>query len=535
VVKQNPKQCIKYTIDPTNPKNFLAVIEFPADEIHIERRVFDIKTYAQLKGTKADWKHIQPANDFLATLDRDEYSYLVKLFVRSKRDLNQIRDRASAMNAITAIDEKVAKTFGKLNLSERIHQYVSEDKRITMPDLSDVGKRPQDTPEKTFGEEEYHLINAIIVISKILFPIFGEIINKVQHVSDLHNGVKEIVAFGIVNTLMTRDFSEIIQKLHNYVSKMVDQSLSDDPMLTFYGITETSLTYDKLAKMIVKNFVNHDLYQEGGNVMRYIAVTIKRALNAETSGSNKKVTYKARILPELGGDDGRNVSLLENAVSTASEPIEIPIIVKIAVDKFTENYLIKNNIRPSFFEQVVSYYKITSLPPTPINELVVAMFVADPIGSAYCVKYMNMEMMVKIIVIIQIYAMKMGFKEIIPLLSLIPTGTVKIDSDEVDNAILISEGRGDSDINYYINLREETMHLDDFNNFNFTDLMENIFKFIVNNVHTFNVSPKILELSDTGDTISEDGILRYNKNIISELYKFLYHLLKIAQLDRKII
>ena len=521
--------------DPGNPKNLFAEVVFDNDEIRSERRTFDIKTYARLRSNLTYWEHIQPANDFITkTLDKDEYNYLVRLFVRAKRDLGQIRDRASVMQAVAAIDEKVAKTFGKLALSERIFDYVVKDSRITMPDLTGIGTRPQDTKEKTFYEDEYHLINSIIIISKILFPIFGELINKIQHVEDTYSGVKEIVTFGIVNSLLNRDFEVIIKKLHNYISKIIDTTLSDDAMLVFHGITETSLTYSILAKMVVKNFVNHDLYRSGGNVMLYLAVTVKRAIDTETGSSNKNLAYLARILPETG-DDGRNISFLENSINTTSEPVEIPVIVKIGVDKFITDYLSRNKILTSLFDDAVAFYKVTSLPPTPINELLVAMFVADPIGSAYCVKYMNMDMIIKIVVILQIYAMRMGFKELIPLLSLIPTGTIKTDTDEIDNHIIISDGRGLGDINYYVNLRELTTHLDDFSNFNFVELMKNLILFVVGNVHTFNVAPSIMELGNMGNTVSDDGIVRYDKNIIAAIYRFMHHMLILATVSRDII
>lgn len=520
--------------DPTNPKNFLAEIAFPHEEIHVERRIFDIKTYAKLRKDASSWDRIQPANDFLATFDRDEYTYLVRLFVRAKRDLDQVRDRQSVMNAVAAINEKVAKTFGKLNLAKRLLEYVRNDKRITMPDLSNVGTRLQDTKEKTFREDEYHLINTIVIISKMLFPIFGEIINKIQRIENTYSGVKEIVAFGIINSMLARDFETIITKLHNYISNIIDQTLPQDPMLCLYGITETSLSYDKLAKNVVKNFVNHDLYQDGGNIMRYLAVTIKRAISTETSGSTKSLLYKPRILPESGSDDGRNISILENAVNTSSEAVEVPILVKIAVDKFITDYVTANNINVSFFEQAVAFYKATTLPPTPVNELIVAMFVAEPIGSAYCVKYMNMDMMVRIIVIIQIYAMKMGFGELVPLLSMIPTGIVKNDPDEIDNRLLIdNKSNVSGGVNYYINLREANAHLDDFANFNFTELMDNLVLFIVKNVHAFNTAQLILDLGDTGSTVNDDDILKYDDNIISNLHHLMYHLL-VANPERRI-
>jgi len=511
-------------------KNFLAEIAFPNEEVHVERRSFDINTYFYLRNNLDYWQRIQPANDFIATLDQDEYSYLVKLFIRAKRDLNQITDRESAMQAIAAIDEKVAKTFSKLNLSERLFSYVCQDKRITMPDLSEVGKRAQDTEEKTFREDEYYLINTIIVISKILFPIFGEIINRIQHVEDAYNGFKEIMAFGIINTLLSRDFDIIIKKLLNYIDIIVGDNLPSDPMLVFHGMTKTTLTYDKLAKMVVKNFVNHDLYKPGGNVMTYLIVTIKRAIDMDTTGKN---TYQMRHDPETG-EDGSNISYLENSVNVIGEPIETSIIVKIAVDKFTKDYVKQNGIRMRVFEAAESFYKVTSLPPTVLNEQLVAMFVADPIGSAYCVKYMNMDMMVRLIIILQIYAIRMGFREVVPLLSMIPTGVIKTHTDEIDNHLIISDGRGDGPINYYLNLREATVHLDDFSNFNFAELMKGLIMFVVGGSHTFNVAPSILELGDTGNTKNVNGIVKYDKNIISELYRFMYHLLQ-ADKDRKII
>ena len=526
-------QRIKPLPDPLNPRNFLAVIDADPEKWHLERRTFSVKTYSELRKNISNWSRVSPANDILSQLDGDEYDYVIRLFVRVKRDIDAISDRTSLMTAITAIDGKIEKTFGKLNLTKRIQKYVMEDKRIVMPSFVGVGFRLQDTPPKTFLEHEYHLINSIVVISKLLFPIFGELIKKVQYVEDTWNGNKEIVTFGIIKTLMSRDFSAITQKLLNYIATMVDSALTDDPMLTFHGITEMGLTYDKLAKMIVKNFVNHDLYQEGGNIMRYIAVTIKRTMNTETSGASKSIAYKPLMMSDRG-DDGRNVSLLENSVSTSSEAIEIPIIVKIAVDRFTTDYIVQNNIKKNFFDSIVSFYKVTTLPPTPINELVTAMFVADPIGSAYCVKYMNMGMMVNIISIIQIYAMKIGFNSIVPLFSMIPTNITKTESDEVDNAIIISEGRGDSEINHYINLREATSHLNDFGHFKFEELMDSLFNFVVNNVFSYNVAPKILELGNTGNTIDSGGIVKYDRNIISDLHSFLFHLLMVADPARKI-
>lgn len=514
---------------PQNPKYFMARIEVPdEEEFHVERRIFVIDTYSKFRGNAANWSLIEPANDFIRkNLDKDEYLYLVKLFIRAKRDLIQMRDQQSAMIAIASIDEKINKTFSKLSIPDRLFDYVVNNKLIEIPDLSEAGTRAQDTPEKTFKEDEYHIINTIIIISKILFPIFGECIDRLQPIKG-YSVVKEIMTFGMLNSLLAGYYEPIIRKLQYYFTNIIDQSLPNDPMLAFRGITPSSVIDDRLAKIVIKNFVNYDLYRESGNVMRCLAVTARRAIETETTSASDTKYKPMHDAQDNGSEDGRNVSQLEHMVNIANEPVEVPILVRIAINNFISTYLDRNSVNQKLFEQAISFYKITSIPPTPINELVVAMFIADPIGSAYSVKYMDMEMMVKVITIVQLYALKTGFHSIVPLLSMIPTGRIKsaADMDGVDNYILINEGRSAGGVNYRLNLQESVSHLDDFSNFNFNSIMDELRSFIVSEVHKYNVAPSILVGSDTGKTRDTDGEVKYSENIIAELLHFLYHLLK---------
>ncbi len=525
---------IPYQNPNSTQTDYLAVINCPEEQFRLERRTFHIGTYADFHTSEKHWLRNDIVNNFInSTFDQDEKDYLVRLFVRAKRDLDQVRDNTSFINAIVSIDEKVAKTFGKLGMRDRLFDYVCKDPKIIIPDLSEVGNRPQDTPEKTFKEDEYRIIYVIVIIAKMLFPIFGEIIYRVSSTKYADKLIKEIMAFGIIKSLLNNDFSIITNKLYNYISKIVGQSLDQDPMVSFYGITATSLLNNQLSKMVVKNLVNIDLYQDNGNIMRYIAVSIKRAIRTESMVKNKPTVYNALILPENGGEDGRNISLLENSVNMSAEPVETSIIAKMAIDVFTTKYIQQNNIRQDIFDQASSFYTITTLPPTPINELIAAMFIAGPVGSAYCAKYMNMQMMIKVITLVQIYALNTGFREIVPLLSMIPTSLVKTSGSGPDNDILIHEGRGTNKVNFYLQLQEHVAHLADFTNFNFNELIGDLLHFVVGTIHTFNVAPAILELGDTGATYNNDGVLAYNNNIISELHRFMYHLL-ITDPERRI-
>lgn len=525
---------IKKISDPNNPSVFLAEIDFD-DSIHKDRRTFNIRTYDGLR--RNTWFKIDVANKFVTTnLSLEEYTELVNLFVKVKKDINAVENSDRLLDMISDIGDDIYNFFEKYSLTDRIFDFIHSDKDVSLPDFANKELRPQDTKEKTFVEDEYHVINTIVIISKILFPMFGEIIYRVKIIDDSFKSTKEIVAFGIITKLLRNKFLIITNKLQNYIEKTIDKVLSDDPMIIFNGITSSGLTNYQFAKIIVKNFVNHNLYEVDGNIMRSLSVTLKRSVDNETINNNN-LTYKERISPE-SGDDDQNTSFMENSINTINDAIEVPILVKIAIDNFIKDYLNDNNIDIDVFEEAVKYYNVTLLKPTAINELLVALFIADPIGSAFCVKYMNMLIMTKVVVLLQIYLMRHGFNNIVPLVSLNTTGIIKTNNvDEVDNRILISNGRSTKSmhVNYNMLLNEAISHLTNLSKFNFNEYMKSLMLFIVGSVHMYNVAPSILSLGNTGTTTKDDtGMLRYSEDIIYDFYHSMYHLLKIADPKRSL-
>lgn len=506
-----------------------AVIDWDDKEVAPERRTFNIETYSKLKRDLNEWSTLRPVNEFLATLDRDESFYLVRMFIQAKRELFNINDKSSMMNAIMTIDGVIAKTFKRLNMAKRVFDFVVNESGIRPPVFIGAGTRDHDTPEMTFLTPDYNLVNTIAVITKLLFPIFGEVINAVKFVKNLDNDSKELLAFGVMNTVLSRDFNGIIIKLQNYIGQMINNTIPkdrDDPMLSFRGITDISATSERLAKTFVKSSVNFDLYRaEGGNFITCLAVTIKRASKNDING--KKSSFFARTPLELSAsDDDSNVSMQEHEAHLIKEPLEVSILVRSAVERFVSSYLTKNNIDKEMFDRCVGYYSFTIVQPTPINELIAAMFIAAPVGAAYSLKYINMQTMIKIITLVQLYCFKMGFKELIPLVSLKPTGIEKSALDASDNQILISEGRGDNvATNFILKVSEETLHLQDFNQFDLRALIDNVCTFLVKYRHNYNVAPDIEALGEFGASYSDEGALRYGGNVVNEIFRFIYQML----------
>lgn len=513
------KQMLKAVPNPDDPKYLYAMVDYDDDAIRPERRTFNIRTYSKLRKDREYWRVLEPINEFISTLDKDEYQYLVRLFVQAKRLLSQVDTTETILKAIADINLIVAKTFGRLDLSRRLHEYVISNKRIQLPDLSNVGTRPQDTPEMSFFPEHYDAVNTIILINKMLFPIFGEIIFKAQVAPDINHSVKEIYAFGILNALLLRDFEGIASKLQYYTSVIVDNSLSDNELLVFHGLTSNCLADDKLAKILVKNFINFDLYQIDSNIIKCISVSVRKSTKSDTS-SNKRVTYMSRRNPDQGDDEDSNVSVMENEGHIFKETIDIPVIIQIAVERYISSYIESQNIRRDVFDEAYTFYMNNALPPTPINEFLAATFIDGAIGSAYGIKYLNADLYMKLIILVQMYMARSGYDSLIPLMSLVPTDNIKTMSDDIDNSINMNkEGTGHS----YRNVKELILHIGDF--FKWEEHFIEITEFIIDQYHHYNVPPAIEAITDVSKSKDDNGIFVYDKTIISEIYRLTYHLM----------
>lgn len=526
----------KYESEDGIVQNKYVEIDYNNDAIRVERRLFNIETYSAL--LKSKFANITSVNDFIRmNFDHDEYDYLVRLFVRSRRELVNTKTGEEIVNAVSVIDGFVYKCFKKLNLANRLYEFVKADTKISLPDFANKEMRPQDTEEKTFYEEDYRQINVIIMIAKILIPIFGEIIYRIKLANDSYKNMREIVAFGIINSTLRDDFERISFKLQNYIYKMIDRLLNDESMIPFNGVTSASLTDHQFATIVVRNFANHDFYRENGNIIRSIIVTLKRKIENETNSSNQSIAYFERSPPK-SSDDDRNDSIFENSINAVSEAVEISVIVRAAVEKFISKYIKDNNIDQTLFDKAVKFYEVTIVQPTIINELLISLFISKPLISAYCTKYFDMKIFIKLIVLIQIYMYNQGFKTIVPLMTLTLTDIIKTETSDTDNRIILNNGRSSNPnaTNYHFVLSESLSHLRDWSGFNFGEYIKSLTLFLVEHIYMYNVAPGLLnQFGDTGSSKSiENKVFAYDDDIISELHRFMYHLLKVADTNRNL-
>jgi hypothetical protein len=486
----------------------------------VGNNVFNIRTFSNLRDvgnlTQPEiWDQLEPVNFFIDTnFNVDERKKLIGIFDVAKSALSYINTTDAMIKAIELINTTIYDTFTEIDFIERVSNYVITDDKITIPNLANKGERPRDTEAMTFYREHYDSINKIVVMNKVLFPIFGEIIYKVSVIDELSNKLKEMFAAGILNKVLAVHFSEIISKLQNYIAVIVSKTLPNDELLSFQGFTKDNMADDKLVKMLVKNFINIRLYREKGNIMTSISVAVRKSTTSDTN-ANRSVVYMPRNAPDQMSDEDSNTSTMEHEGHMFSETIDISTLVQFGVTRYIDDIVSSTPRIKEVFDPTYTFYTRSPFPPSPVNELILAIFINSIIGNAYGVKHINDQSFIKLVTLIQIYMVDHDFHQLVPLMSMKYLGEAKIVPDTIDNSIKIKEGIGV----YYRNVVENLAHLDKF--IDREKVFSDLSIYIVDQYHHYNVPDTLAINKDLYCT--EDNTVAYGPDVISDIYRFIYH------------
>lgn len=518
LMKEQPKPfIIPVSSDPTINK-VDAVINNP--NIRKGRVQFDIYTYKNLKTVKPDhnkWFLMDAVNDFTATLDNDEWDTLSRMFIGIKTDCLGIQSTESVFPNLAKISLKIDRTFKKLDLINRAITFAQGNERIIYVAIKNQGKRLQDRPELTWGEEEYRALTGLSIIMKLLFPVFGEIIHRFHTLRDNTNEGKEVYAVSVIENTIKETVPEIYNKLLFYIANDVRKGIDKDDIAAMYGITHSAINKRCVAIILIKNMVNFDLHDEK-SLMTYINVTVQKA--AKTNYNKKSnVHYSDWSSLQSANTDERNDSNLDDTIGVFTDKIEKRYIINHAADRAILKYSRINNFREDLLASAYDYYnRQDNIPPlTVFNELIMGVFIAPEVGSAYSLRYMNYDKISRLISVIQLYMIRTGYSRLVPLMSVIPTD-VDCDINAITNNIMLDRGQG-SAYNY---LKAKLEHLSKF--MKVGAYLDKFAHFIVAQEFKLNVATDILDLSEDVK-FSPEGYWRYDKNILAQMFGFVYKLI----------
>ena len=479
---------------------------------------FNIKTYSKLSRTDLMLDKLNPIPNFINKLSKTEQSKLIKMFIDVKKCI--LFDETKSIEKIASnIGTVIFDVFENMNLVDKLKKYVIDNK-VPIPNLKNIGTRPQDNKKTTFYYEEYLDLTTITLICKLLCGIFGEIIFLVSNInSSIDNSLKEIYAIFVIKKILDKYFKNLIDKLVYYIENFINKVKSGQDLNSlFKGYDKSKIRLSVYSIIIIKKFVNIDLYDPGQNIMIYIYRCISKTLESLAGSLKKKNIIMERYSSSSIFSDGDNdeEELLEEESFSFNITLDVPILIRYAADQIIEKY--EKQFDPTLFKQVSNYYLFSILDITPINELLVATFLSSEIESAYSIKQLKIFQFVKLITIIQLQFLKnRKYKNLINLLSLTPSTNPKEFMSEIDNRIYLNKGIGTS----FRLIKSNLQHLSKEIEWNVQ--INKIVNFIIRYNHFYNTCPQIYELMSMPN--KNGDIIEYEEDIIHLIYDYIAELL----------
>lgn len=432
----------------------------------------------------------QDQKEYAATLVMCNYRILSVLGVKDDSEDKLAEDPNFGSNLLkleNELNELINNLDLRIDLFNKLRAFAEQN--IKLPDMTGVGERGQDTKEMTFYADELYGLAAISLLGKSLCPIFAQFIEHVKRY--ISSDLKELHCVVLLKSILNNRCPTLNQKLLHYIITIAGAPKDTEYSKTYNGFTATMLTQRAYAQVMIKRLVTLDISEEESNIIKYVYVCIKSVASNGVGGSGKP-TIKPLSMPDdvggLGGDGDGNTSNLEAESNVSNKTADSPIIIAEAVRQCREKFLDEFELDAADLQSLEDYYKAYHIVLTPINSYLCGLLFGDYILGAKSVQLLDYNSLVTLVSLMQLWMVKNGYADLVPLVSAVPTGNNKL-RPVGDDAMLA---------NNYKNSYEYNNCCDRFNlifdKLSWDNGLTEIVKEITNKVYLYNAAPRIWEL-----------------------------------------
>lgn len=462
----------------------------------------------------------KPVNDFLETLSIEDQKKLALVFLIMHIDIN---DSQYDLSTIEALEDKLGDMLNNIDdsidLCTKINSYIRMSS-IPISDMKEAGTRPQDTPSMTFNQEEAITITTIAILVKLFSPIIGVFIDRFM--KQLDNQWKEGHAHAIFLPLFKKRYSDLICKLTNYIKTLTASNLDSTPTAWFNGNTLEKTTKQTLDMIVVKRFVNVDLYRPDGNIIKYIAACCRSGSNSQQQ--NAAVSNSVRILTdpvELDKDEG-NASRMESESKQSSKTADSPIIIKVAAKIACSKTIKEQNLDSEIFNSALAYYRKNIITVNPISIYLLCTYFGQELGGGNGIFMLKVEQIAELSTVLQMLTAGNGAPFIAHALTL-SIGASDRNPQFEDSAFLNAWKSSQT----YIECKK--LLPSGFGERDWDIKLKEIANFLVRKSLTYNTAPVIWELS--GEQPCNGKAFTQFKELMFEIMMFIQLLYKSRKLD----
>ena len=530
----------------SNERKYFGV-KLNIDDLDIEHKeklepflIFHVRTYLVLcrEGNKPERfrEVLGAANWYLenkATLEnkRNIAQFYALVGMMIKENMPKIKDNPKAMlDFIKELGQMYLAVVDECGLREAFSEYAHTF--VQVQDISEYGKRPQDTADLTFSLDEMYELMNLAYLAKMCAPIFGELILNMPDVYDeegnkKHTLNKERRVSNFLTPLIQKYFLEVDDKTRYYVEHFVktqckDESSSGSAAPVFSGfITSTRVSWI-MAMLLVRNFVGCDIERRDSNIVRYVDTMAHSHVITQNNAANHNQVRQRLSMSSMGsGDDSNNDSQMETDSVVSDRPLDIAIIVSTAVKRTIDDFLVERQITHDELDECVNWLMNHPVAITPLNRCMICAIFGHKIGGGRGVDLIKRENYTRLAALIQLIAFQLGMFEIGHMMTACKTGNVRI-------------VEGDEEVRFRNSYRTSFDYAACRSKFDVSSRassesewdrqMQEICDDIVQNVYTHNTPPFILEKLSTPDcdmTVINGRNIPTDVKVINEMCTFI--------------
>lgn len=398
---------------------------------------FPVETYVNLKRRDEAWSMTYDfPNRFLETLSEQDQLDIAAVMVMMNYDVIQFFQLNQGMYAgkleemIRGLSGLLWKLDKKIDLCGKLKQFIF--KNVPIGDFSEAGTHPQDSEKLTFREPEVVDILTIVMLCKLMSPVFGVIAGKLKLSDSVDSKKKEIPCADILTDVLQDRYVMLIDKLQNYIRHAVKNGMDASETAAFNGYTANTIAHGMLSILLVRSFINCDLMRKNSNIMTFIITVIKSSLTAKNSGISEAPVLQRKL--DLDGDEEDNTAQLDLDSSISLKPADTLAIIRAGV-KPTIDIFLTNEIDPdptTLKFNRAEYYKnrdyLTKVEfnPNPLNSLLSCGYFGAMMGGGKSVQSLYIKEYTELVALLQMILFSQGHIELGHLLTAKAVGEMDI-------------------------------------------------------------------------------------------------------------
>ena len=448
---------------------------------------FNAETYDTLKRRdEAAWSVVYGSvNKFLSMTGKDINKQICMTFMMMHDILNTMTSTNMA-DCIRIKGDALNELDKNTDICTKLERFVELD--MPIPDLEDVGGRPQDTEEMTFRRPHVVQLTSIALLCKLLSPVFGQFFWQYKKNTNMDNNIKEIHCATILTPLFNRRYRDLILKLNNFINNILAQQIKqkDDIVSAVNGNTINSQALSGSSSIFTRKLITVDLYKTDGNIMTYITTCLKNSVDTQYRTASSKNNIKERdtnSLKDTASDEG-NASRLENESFTSTKTADVPIITEWMIERATDKWMHMCDMPKEIYDQAMAYYRSNLPPMTPISNYLLCTYFGTDIGGAAGISMISAMSYTNLAVILQyILITKLQYFDLAHAIMLIPLNRLKSQLTNIDNKVRMTW----SNTYAYRNFKNKFTH--GIGDRECDAKLKEIVEFLTVRVHQYNTAP----------------------------------------------